>query len=50
MQHTITVAKSAGFCFGVDRAVKLAYEALQQHQTVATLGPSSITKMLWMIC
>ena len=39
MQHTITVAKSAGFCFGVDRAVKLAYEALQQHQTVATLGP-----------
>lgn len=36
---TITVAKSAGFCFGVDRAVKLCYEALDQYHAVATLGP-----------
>lgn len=35
----ITVAKSAGFCFGVDRAVKMTYEALDQYPAVATLGP-----------
>ena len=35
----ITVAESAGFCFGVDRAVKLCYQALEQHPHVATLGP-----------
>ncbi|MGN1403666.1 MAG: 4-hydroxy-3-methylbut-2-enyl diphosphate reductase, partial [Ruminococcus sp.] len=35
----ITVADSAGFCFGVDRAVKLCYQALEQHKSVATLGP-----------
>lgn len=35
----ITVADSAGFCFGVDRAVKLCYQALEEHQSVATLGP-----------
>ena len=35
----ITVSKSAGFCFGVNRAVKMAYEALEQGKKVATLGP-----------
>ena len=35
----ITVSKSAGFCFGVNRAVKMAYEALEQGKRVATLGP-----------
>lgn len=35
----ITVAKSAGFCFGVDRAVKMTYEALDTYPAVATLGP-----------
>ncbi len=35
----IKVAKSAGFCFGVDRAVDLVYQALKQHKPVATLGP-----------
>lgn len=39
MQVTIETAKSAGFCFGVDRAVKLVYEALEQGKRVATLGP-----------
>ena len=37
--YTITVAKSAGFCFGVDRAVKMTYEALDNYKSVATLGP-----------
>ena len=36
---TVTTAKSAGFCFGVDRAVKLAYQALEHASRVATLGP-----------
>ena len=35
----ITVAESAGFCFGVDRAVKLCYQALEEHHSIATLGP-----------
>ncbi|MBE6854343.1 MAG: bifunctional 4-hydroxy-3-methylbut-2-enyl diphosphate reductase/30S ribosomal protein S1 [Ruminococcus sp.] len=39
MKPNITVAKTAGFCFGVDRAVKLVYEALEQGGKVATLGP-----------
>jgi len=34
----IVVAKSAGFCFGVDRAVKIVYDELKKHKT-ATLGP-----------
>lgn len=36
---TITISKSAGFCFGVDRAVKLCYKALEDHGHIATLGP-----------
>ena len=32
----ITVAESAGFCFGVDRAVKLCYQALEEHHNIAT--------------
>lgn len=35
----ITVASTAGFCFGVDRAVKLAYETAERYQNVYTLGP-----------
>lgn len=35
----ITVAKSAGFCFGVDRAVKKVYELLDKGEKVYTLGP-----------
>lgn len=35
----IITAKSAGFCFGVDRAVKLVYNALEEGNSVATLGP-----------
>ena len=35
----VTVAKSAGFCFGVDRAVKMVYGELEKGTRVATLGP-----------
>ena len=32
-------AKTAGFCFGVDRAVKLTYQLAEEGRKVATLGP-----------
>ena len=35
----ITVSKTAGFCFGVSRAVQMVYEALDAGKAVATLGP-----------
>ena len=35
----ITVAKTAGFCFGVNRAVDMVYAALMEGKQVATLGP-----------
>ena len=42
----IKVAKSAGFCFGVDRAVKLVYGELEKgNKSVATLGP--IIHKMW---
>lgn len=37
--NNVTVAKSAGFCFGVDRAVKMVYNELEKNTKVATLGP-----------
>ena len=36
---SVTVAKSAGFCFGVNRAVAMATEAAQAGKRVCTLGP-----------
>ena len=36
---TIRLAKTAGFCFGVDRAVKLVYELLEKGDKISTLGP-----------
>ena len=35
----ITVARTAGFCFGVDRAVNTVYQLLKVGGQVATLGP-----------
>ena len=35
----IEIAKTAGFCFGVDRGVKMVYDLLNKGQKVCTLGP-----------
>lgn len=35
----ILIAKSAGFCFGVDRAVKIVYNKLNDYDNLVTLGP-----------
>ena len=35
----ITLAKTAGFCFGVDRAVKLVNDLVESGEKVCTLGP-----------
>lgn len=35
----IQLAKTAGFCFGVDRAVSLVFQLVEQGARVATLGP-----------
>ena len=46
----VLLAKSAGFCFGVRRAVKLAIKAAEEYPASATLGPiihnRSVTDML----
>ena len=36
---SVTVAKSAGFCFGVNRAVELVEQAAKEGKEVVTLGP-----------
>jgi len=35
----ITLAKTAGFCFGVNRAVNMVYELTKKGKKVCTLGP-----------
>ena len=35
----ITLAKTAGFCFGVDRAVNMVLSLAEQEKKVCTLGP-----------
>ena len=36
---SVTIAKSAGFCFGVNRAVETVEKAAGERQNVVTLGP-----------
>lgn len=35
----ITLAKTAGFCFGVNRAVNMLYDLVAEGVNVCTLGP-----------
>ena len=35
----ITLASTAGFCFGVNRAVNMVYDLLDKGEKVCTLGP-----------
>ena len=35
----ITLAETAGFCYGVNRAVNMVYELLEKGEKVCTLGP-----------
>ena len=35
----ITLAKTAGFCFGVNRAVQMVYDLVENGERVCTLGP-----------
>ena len=41
----ITVAKTAGFCFGVNRAIEIVNRLLDQGKRVYTLGPVSYTHL-----
>ena len=36
---TVTVAKTAGFCYGVKRAVELAQQAARDGKPCVMLGP-----------
>lgn len=38
MKTEIIVAENAGFCFGVDRAVKIVYNILNEGKKVVTYG------------
>ena len=39
MKKTVQVAQTAGFCFGVNRAVDMAFECAEHAEKVHTLGP-----------
>lgn len=42
----IKLAETAGFCFGVDRAVNLVYDLISKGERVCTLGPIIHNKQL----
>ena len=37
--YKIKIAKTSGFCFGVNRAINMIFEALERGKQVSTLGP-----------
>lgn len=46
----VKVAKTAGFCFGVKRAVDKVYQLIEEGVSpIYTLGPSSTMKRLYLI-
>ncbi len=36
---SVKIAKNSGFCFGVKRAIKIAFEAARSNDDIITLGP-----------
>ncbi len=36
---SVKIAKNSGFCFGVKRAINIAFEAAKQNKNIVTLGP-----------
>lgn len=36
---SIEIAEHSGFCFGVERAIQMALQALKEYENVVTLGP-----------
>ena len=40
MKFQINVAENAGFCFGVDRAVKIVYNILNRNEKAVTKAAS----------
>ena len=39
MKKSVKLAKTAGFCFGVNRAIELVNSLLDEGKKVCTLGP-----------
>ena len=35
----VKIAKEAGFCFGVKRAMKMAWDELEENSSIYALGP-----------
>ena len=42
----VELAKMAGFCFGVNRAVDKVYQEAVEHSPVYTYGPVSYTHLV----
>lgn len=39
MERNVVIAKEAGYCYGVERAIKIVEEALAENEKVYSLGP-----------
>ena len=39
MRNRIQIAENAGFCYGVDRAIDLLYQTIEEGINVSTYGP-----------
>ena len=43
----VKIAKEAGFCFGVKRAMKMAWDELELNSDIYALGPLIHNKQLY---